>query len=422
MKVFGNLTAILRNFRWVLPIAGALALTGCDDAGEHGAHGDEHTLEGEYERGPNGGRLLEEGSFAVEITIFEAGAPPQFQVYPYFDGLPVDPAKVGLKIELERLDGTVDHFAFQSADEYLAGDNAVLEPHSFDVRVNASYEGQEFKWAYPSYEGRTVIRAEFARKAGIKVEPVGPATIEETLDVLGRVDLAPGSEAVLRARFPGQVLGVYKTVGEHVKAGERLARIESNESLRAYDLVSPIDGVVLERKTNVGNVAGEEALFIVGDLTQLSVDFHIFPKDLYRVTPGQSVIITSIDDRFRATAQIQTFLPTKELETQTVLARALLDNPNQTWMPGMTVQGSIIVNRQEVPMAVRSEALQKFRDFTVVFAQVGETYEVRMLELGRETPQWTEVLGGIVAGQEYVTENSFLIKADIEKSGASHDH
>jgi cobalt-zinc-cadmium efflux system membrane fusion protein len=32
------------------------------------------------------------------------------------------------------------------------------------------------------------------------------------------------------------------------------------------------------------------------------------------------------------------------------------------------------------------------------------------------------VLGGLEPGTEYVTENSYIIKADIEKSGASHDH
>jgi cobalt-zinc-cadmium efflux system membrane fusion protein len=66
--------------------------------------------------------------------------------------------------------------------------------------------------------------------------------------------------------------------------------------------------------------------------------------------------------------------------------------------------------------------LQGFRDFTVVYAKVGDQYEVRMLELGREDSQWIEVLGGIEVGTTYVTENSYIIKADIEKSGASHDH
>ena len=45
-----------------------------------------------------------------------------------------------------------------------------------------------------------------------------------------------------------------------------------------------------------------------------------------------------------------------------------------------------------------------------------------MLDLGASDGTWTEVLGGIEPGQAYVAENSFLIKADIEKSGASHDH
>jgi cobalt-zinc-cadmium efflux system membrane fusion protein len=75
-----------------------------------------------------------------------------------------------------------------------------------------------------------------------------------------------------------------------------------------------------------------------------------------------------------------------------------------------------------VGLAVPLSALQRFRDFEVVFAQVGETYEVRMLSLGRRDSRSVEVLGGLAPGTVIVTDNSYLIKADIEKSGASHDH
>jgi len=400
-----------------------IILAGCDNGPEHEhEHEGEQAHAGEYERGPNGGRLLTDGTIAVEITIFEAGAPPQFRVFPYLDGQLADPAQFELTIELGRLDGTIDHFGFHPENTYLTSDGIVVEPHSFDVRVSAKYGGKAVDWAYQSYEGRTLIDSKTANITGIEVEAAGPAVIEETLDVLGRIDLAPGAEVKLRARFPGQVIAVHKTVGETVQAGEPVARIESNESLQAYDVVSPINGVVLERMTNVGDVSGAAALFIVGDLKRLQVDFHIFPKDLHRVKPAQQVTIRSIDDRLTARTEIYTFLPTKELETQTVIARAFLPNPDKSWMPGMTVRGDITIRQEAVPLAVRTEALQRFRDFTVVFARVGEVYEVRMLELGRQTPQWTEVLGGIRPGQEYVTKNSFLIKADIEKSGASHDH
>jgi cobalt-zinc-cadmium efflux system membrane fusion protein len=88
----------------------------------------------------------------------------------------------------------------------------------------------------------------------------------------------------------------------------------------------------------------------------------------------------------------------------------------------MTVSAEVTVDAREVPLAVRESSLQRFRDFTVVFAKVGDTYEVRMLELGQRDGEWAEVLGGLKPGTPYVTEQSYLIRADIEKSGASHDH
>ena len=41
---------------------------------------------------------------------------------------------------------------------------------------------------------------------------------------------------------------------------------------------------------------------------------------------------------------------------------------------------------------------------------------------GSGGPEWTEVLGGLKPGTVYAAKNSYVIKADIDKSGASHDH
>jgi len=119
---------------------------------------------------------------------------------------------------------------------------------------------------------------------------------------------------------------------------------------------------------------------------------------------------------------INSLLPITEASSQTVVARVTIDNTHGHWRSGMTVRGDAIIHEREVPLALKASALQRFRDFTVAFAQVGNSYEVRMLELGANDGEWVEVLGGIKPGTRYVSENSFLIKADIEKSGASHDH
>jgi len=119
--------------------------------------------------------------------------------------------------------------------------------------------------------------------------------------------------------------------------------------------------------------------------------------------------------------RIETLLPLAT-RGQSVVARASLGNADGLWRPGMMVAAEVTVSEREVPLAVRESGLQRFRDFTVVFAQIGETYEVRMLELGARDGERVEVLGGLKPGTRYVAEQSFLIKADIEKSGASHDH
>ncbi len=58
----------------------------------------------------------------------------------------------------------------------------------------------------------------------------------------------------------------------------------------------------------------------------------------------------------------------------------------------------------------------------MVFIRIGEDYEIRPLQLGRRDGTHVEVLGGLAAGDEIVVGQSYLVKADIEKSGAAHDH
>ena len=99
-----------------------------------------------------------------------------------------------------------------------------------------------------------------------------------------------------------------------------------------------------------------------------------------------------------------------------------MPNNDENFKAGSFVHGRIEVATFDVPLAVKRSGLQAFRDFTVVYAKVGQQYEVRMLELGRQGEEWIEVLGGLEPGTVYVTENSYVLKAEIEKSGASHDH
>lgn len=401
----------------------AMLLTACGSKAPDTPAGGEHTAPAaDYERGPHRGRMLRDGGFALEITIFETGVPPEFRLYAYQDDKPLPASAVKATIELTRLDGEVNHFEFAPQDDVLVGNGTVTEPHSFDVAVIAQHGGKTHRWKYASYEGRTSMPTSVADAAGVRTEVAGPATIHDRVRLLGRVVMNANRFAEVRARFEGPVREVRVALGDTVKAGQTLAIIENRESLRTFPVTAPFGGVVLARHTNVGDVAGNEPLFEIADLSSLWVEFNVFGADAVRLAAGQPARVTATVGELSAETTLERMLPLASSASQSVVARAVLPNPDGRWRPGMAVQGEVTVATREAPLAVKRIGLQRFRDFTVVFARVRDTYEVRMLELGDQDDEHVEVLEGLNAGTEYVTEQSFLIKADIDKSGASHDH
>jgi membrane fusion protein, heavy metal efflux system len=402
------------------------ALGACGAGNESASTGADHgepaeMAEEEYARGPNNGRLLEEGAFALEMTIFETGVPPQYRIYPYKDGKPVDASAVDLVVKLHRLGGLIDTFRFSPSGTYLTGDGVVTEPHSFEVEVMAQFEGKAHAWRYESFEGRTSIPDSVATEAGVGLETAGPGLVRDSLHLSGEVTLAPSATSDVRATYPGPVRSVKVNAGDSVKRGQALARIESSSSLQEYTVYAPKGGTVLERNTNEGDVAGTDPLFLIADLGQMEAYLHVFPKDAARVKAGQKVRLGIAGGEMTTETTIARFLPMAGANSQTRVAVAKIPAASGL-QPGMRLMAEVVVAENEVPLTVRESGLQSFRDFTVVYAKVGETYEVRMLELGRRDGERVEVLGGLRAGEVYVADNSFLIKADIDKSGASHDH
>ena len=412
---------IARMFAYLL-IAACMSACGRapEDAHAQGEHA--HATEGApFERGPHGGRMLREGGFAVELVIFEENTHPEFRLYAFRGDVPVPPADVQASVRLTRLDGASDTFEFQPADGFLLGNGVVQEPHSFDVTVTATHAGRQYEWSYQSYEGRVVMAAATAAEAGVETQIAGPGTIRDAVNLVGTVVLNPDRHAHLKARFPGTVRSVHAQLGDRVRRGQPLLVIEANESMREYPVTAPFDGIVLARETNIGDVTGEHALIEIADLSQVWVELHALGEQSTRIRPEQAVIVRSATTSLQAETRVSAVLPLAT-RGQSVIIRARLDNPEGQWRPGMTVSGEVTVSKREVPLAVRESALQRFREFDVVFAKVGETYEVRMLELGARDGDFVEVLSGLAPGTEYVTEQSFLIKADIEKSGAVHEH
>ncbi|SDD52034.1 efflux RND transporter periplasmic adaptor subunit [Aquimonas voraii] len=387
---------------------------------DHGHGHDDHA--DEAPKGPHGGRLHEDAGLEVELKIEEDGQPPRYAAWVRLDGQPVAPANAQVSVQLERLGGQVDTHTLRPQNDRLVGSGVVGEPHSFVVTVRAEAAGRRAEWRYESFEGRTRIAQSAADEIGIRVEPIGSGPIEQRLRAQGRVVLPANAQAAVSARFPGLIRSLRADIGERVGAGQLLAEIESNASLGRYTVASPIDGVVLERAAALGGMAGDAPLFVIGRLDALVADLPVFGAEALALAPGTPVRLTRLIDGRAIDSALQAVLPQADAHSQSLVARVALPVDDGQWRPGMAVEASLQLSADEVPLRLPLSALQRFRDWQVAFLRVGEDYEIRPLELGRSDGDWVEVLEGLKAGDEVVVEQSFLIKADIEKSGASHDH
>lgn len=372
-------------------------------------------------KGPHRGLMLNSADFALELVIFERGVPPEFRAWVTRNGRAIPPTDVELRVRLTRLGGHVDEISFSPNGDFLRGNTVIYEPHSFEVAIEAVHAGDTFNWQYDNFEGRTRIAQDVAESLGVGTAIARPGVLKETVIVYGRVDRDPARVREVRARFDGVVRAVHAQIGGTVRKGETLLTVESDESLNSYDIVAPIGGVITQRDANAGEQTRGRLLLTITDTSSVWIELSVFPRDRARVRVGDSVSVVEATGGGSVVGVIS-MIDVLAGDNQAVIARVVFENPDGKLLPGSFVKAEITVGEDAVSLLVERSALQAFRDFTVVYAQVGEEYEVRMLELGREGGKYVEVLGGLDPGTRYVTEGSYLIKADIEKSGASHDH
>src|SRR3954454_11837334 len=114
--------------------------------------------------------------------------------------------------------------------------------------------------------------------------------------------------------------------------------------------------------------------------------------------------------------------PIGSSETQTALARVVLPNPDGRLRPGLFVTARLILATRDVAVAVRKSAIQTLENRTIVFVREdGDKIEARPVALGDSDPRHVEIRAALSAGEHYVAENSFVVKAEMGKGEAEHD-
>lgn len=225
-------------------------------------------------------------------------------------------------------------------------------------------------------------------------------------------------EAKIHLQLAKQKLEAF---GIRTEAIEKIAA-QPNPDLKLYEIRSPMKGVVIARHITKGEyIENTSTIYEIADLSTVWIEIGIYPKDLIRVHTGQLVDLL-LPDGTHASAEIIYVSPIIQDETITAKAIAQLQNPDEKWRPGAFVKVNIATQKIAAPILIPKTAIQEIDGKPYVFLKIADGFELRPVQLGASDEDSIEIISGLKPGEEYAATNTFILKADLRKEEAEHEH
>jgi membrane fusion protein, heavy metal efflux system len=315
------------------------------------------------------------------------------------------PGEVGLNTErvahvTPRVGGTVREVRKQLGDVVTKGDVLAV----LDSRELAEMQRE----AAATKERLELAEANFARQEQLWKEKIS-----------AEKDFLAARQALAEAKIE------FRAASQKLAAGAGARTVGGGLVLTA-----PLDGTIVERHAVVGEVLSDERLaFVVADLSTLWVNVTVYAKDLTRVRAGQRAVVRAEGIEQPALGQITYIDRVIGEQTRSAVARVVLDHPDPKWRPGLFVTADIAIDEADAPIVVAYEGVQRVEGKNVVFVEEEGAFVPHEVMLGRqgfgpgkERELFVEITKGLTGGERYAAANSFILKAELGKSEARHEH
>lgn len=249
-----------------------------------------------------------------------------------------------------------------------------------------------------------------------KLVEIGAASREELEQATTKLRTAEAQVAAQRQRLI--LLGL---------PAQRIAQLKSPAQVNSeVSLPAPVSGTVISRLVNPGEViTADKELIRVADLSSVWVIAQVYEKDLGKIRIGSGASVTSDAYPGRVfRGQVSYVDPVIDQTTRTAQVRVELANPGQVLKVGMFVNVALatIGGAEATVPVIPKIAVQNINNQQVVFVATKEpnVFAMRPLRLGAEANGFFPVLEGLSSGERFVTDGSFLLRAEWLKSHAGH--
>jgi membrane fusion protein, heavy metal efflux system len=204
-------------------------------------------------------------------------------------------------------------------------------------------------------------------------------------------------------------------------AQQKLSAINASASgaLNRYELRAPFSGTIVEKHVTPGEaVAADANVFVLADLSTVWAEMAVPAQRLDEVRVGRRATVSATAFDSRASGEIAYVGALLGAQTRTAPARVVLPNPALAWRPGLFVNVSVDARARAVPVAVETRALQTLDGQPTLFVASERGFVAQPVELGERDERFTEITRGLRDGQRYATDNSFILKSELEKDSA----
>ncbi len=190
---------------------------------------------------------------------------------------------------------------------------------------------------------------------------------------------------------------------------------ESRKVKKQLHIHSPFEGRVMHIGVRKGQyVTPKDELYLIADLSRIWVNVDIFEDELSWLKLGDRAEMRVRAEPGRTYKGNITFIhPILNRKSRTIQVRLEFDNEDLSLKPGMFANVTLYVDSQPSAIVVPSEAIVRSgsREQIFVVREPGK-FEPREVTLGMSSEGVTQILSGVVAGEEVVTSSQFLIDSE----------
>ncbi len=259
--------------------------------------------------------------------------------------------------------------------------------------------------------GPVQLNAMQQKAIALRLAPASLRPMEKVLDLNGEVQSLPNRQADVTLRISGQVTALYANLGETVRAGQRLARVQSRligDPPPSVTITAPMGGVVDARNAVLGQaVEPNSVLFHISDLSQMIVVARVYEEDIGKLRLGQDARVRLLSYPGQLfTGKVTLISPQLNPLNRTVAVWIQVANSQGLLKPNMFAQAAVVLRRDNAALTVPNAALLEANGEKFVFVREGDKYHRVEVTTGASDDQYTQITAGLVPGDEVVTQGN----------------